>query len=270
MRTERTLGGLSMLVVGLLLLTPCHVHATAIADSTLAFSNLTITPAAGTFQLLGPWEVQAFVQVSNSLGELDPQFSNGIGGTVAADAAVTFANGHGEASAPSISPDLNVTASSNAHAHITDGIEAQAIVFSQGILFNSFMITGGVGDASVHFSVDLTGNLSVLTDPFGVKAETDTIFALEVDGTPVLFSFDHLLIGPNASDSLAFSRTLSETRILQFDTPYNLVIDNDPEADLVNAPEPGTLMLLLTGLGILAVYARKKKAATSHTDLWNT
>lgn len=260
MRGKRFRAFAVLLVAGILLFTPRSVSATAIAFSEITFSNLEISPAAGAVQLLGPWRVQAFTQAQNSRGELAPVFDPDLDGDgmVNADAMVTFAKGHGEASAPAVPPNLNVTGSANSSVNIPGTTVAQASSVGRATLFNSFTITGGTGDVQGDFSADISGLLNVFTDRFGVKAETETTFTLELDGTPVLFRHDPLSVGPNSSRSLPFSESLFATRTLQFDTPYFLLAEVDSESSATNIPEPGTLVLLLTGAGVLAGYARRR------------
>src|SRR5206468_1834821 len=88
---------------------------------------------------------------------------------------------------------------------------AAASAVGHGNLFNFFMVTGGTGDVNVNFSVNLTGNLNGFTDAFGQAVQSETTFALELDGTPILFRNDLFAVGPNGSDSRSFSQSLFDT-----------------------------------------------------------
>ena len=64
-----------LLLAGLCLCIPRPVAATAIANSVLSFSNLTITPGSGSLTLDDVWLMQVFASADNSLGESDPKFN---------------------------------------------------------------------------------------------------------------------------------------------------------------------------------------------------
>lgn len=241
-----------LLFAALGLLTPRCVYATAIANSTISFSNLQITPATGTIIFLDDWTAEAFAQAQNSLGQLVSQFNSSTGGAAAANATVTFATSAGNASA------TNLTGSASSSVNIPGTITAQALSVGRGTLFNLFVITDGTGDVDVNFSVDLTGNLNVFTDAFGQLAQTETIFDLELDGNPILFRDDILSIGPSDSKNLSFSQNLFDSRTLQFDTLYFILAQADSESQAINIPEPSSLTLMLAGLIILTRYIRRK------------
>ena len=252
---------LVLLVLSLVL--PSGTYATAIATSTLSFSNLRISPAAGSFAFVDldgngapdPWTLEAFADARNSLGESATMNPMQPGpGTAKADAIVTFADGHGMASALASPPALNVTGSASSNINLPGCDVSWASSTGRGRLSNTFMLTGGTGAVAVQFGADLTGGLQVMTDACGVLAETEVFFSLEVDGDPTLFPdpIPLLSIGPSDSDTLSVSQSLSKTLTLQFDTPYFLLLEVDSESRGVNAvPEPSTLVLLLTGLGLL-------------------
>jgi hypothetical protein len=239
--------------VGLFFSIANTVYATAIASSDISFFNLQITPSTGTVQFLDDWTAEAFAQAQNSLGELATQFDSKSGGSVIADAMVTFAEEHGFASA------LDITASTTSKGSIPGTTTAHALSKGTADLFNSFMIVGGTGLVDVSFSVDITGSLDVFTDAFGLKAEAETIFALEVDGSPAVFDFELLSVGPSSSDSLKFSESLFGTMTLLFDTPSFLFVSLDPESEVINrVSEPGSVLLMLAGLIALTGLSRRK------------
>ena len=241
-----------LLFAALGLLTPRCVYATAIANSTISFSNLQIAPSAGTVIFFDDWSAEAFAQAQNSLGGSASQFDSSSGGIASANAAIIFASGEGNASA------INLTGTAMSSANIPGAQDAQASSVGRGTLFNFFVITDGTGDVDVNFSVDLTGNLNVFTDASGQLAQTETIFALELDGTPILFRDDLFSIGPSAFASMPFSQTLSDTRTLQFDTFYFILAEADSESQAINIPEPSTVTLMLAGLITLVSFTRRK------------
>ncbi len=253
MRLKTYLASALLLLAGLLFSTPPSVYALAIADSEMAFSNLQITPSAGIIQFLDPWTAQAFAQASNSLGQREQRFDASVGGVAGANAMVTFAQGHSMASA------VSLTASAASNVNIPAGNVAASSV-GLGTLFNtSFMITGVTGNVQVDFFANILGSLNVLTDPFGLSAETETIFTLLVDGISVLFSSHLLSIGPDSADNLSFLEDLFGTLLLPSNTPIFILAQVDSESMAMNVPEPSTITMLLAGLGVLAGFARKRR-----------
>jgi hypothetical protein len=240
---------------------PPQSSASALADSNIGFSNLQITPASGTLQLLGNWAVDAFAQAQNSLGEQLPDYqASGTGGPVSADAAVTWAADHGDATAP-VTPDLPVTGHASSLANVPGCPPNWASSQGSSSFANTLQVTGGSGSVSVDMSADISGLLHVFTDACGVRAETQLIFSLEIFGLPdvgggpqnplVLFSSQYLRVGPNSQISLPFGETLAGSATLEFDKAYGFLIQLDSESYAI-VPEPATAALLLPGLAWLA------------------
>jgi hypothetical protein len=242
----------SLLFASLFFCIPRVVYADSIAISNISFSNLLITASTGNVQFQGAWTSQAFAQAQNSLGELDSKFSSNTGVGSTATATATFANASGSAS---VAP-LSGATSSNASIL---GATAQALSKGTGTLFNMFEITGGTGSVNVTFSTDIAGMLDVKTNQSGLLAQTESTFALQLDGLPILF-FDSLLsVGPNSSASLPFSQTLSTIESLNFNTPYLVLAHADPESQVINTvPEPPTASLLFMALLSVTALVRKR------------
>ena len=253
MKTPRIL-----IAISLFFLHAPHVWAAAQATSDLRFLSLQITPTAGAISFAGPWDVSAFAQGANSLAELDVDFQSNPGGPIAANAAVTYANAHGDANG------LSLTGNAESNVFIPGTIEAFAASAGRGTLSNSFMITGGVGDVSVTFSLGMSGVLQALTDAFGLQAETELIVNMQLDGDPVLFYTDLLSIGPNSSAMRPVSQTLTEIRTLHFNTPYFLLAEADSESRGINAiPEPSNALIgsmLLCSVALTAL-SRPRRAS---------
>src|SRR2546425_12450712 len=76
-----------------LIWTPSSARATATASSQLSFTNLSITPSAGTLVFLTNWTASAFAQ-----GGPNSQYDSGPGSRVA-NAAGDFSLAHGEGTA---------------------------------------------------------------------------------------------------------------------------------------------------------------------------
>jgi len=272
-----------LLVCGFCFWVPQNAQAVALAESSISFTNLHITSIdpqtgkpVGTVELL-PWYMEAYAEARNSLGELKQDFHNDFSPATVppADAAVTWAKGHGDVAAPNDPPDLNVAANANTQQvlipdHIKD---AWAASQGRGTLANAFMVTGGIGLVEVNFLGIVDYFLHVLTTNNGVYAETETTFTLEVFGLPlinnelqdsiVLFFHDHLAIGPNSEDRRQDSEVLFNERqvFVEFGKAYSFVLESDSESYAV-VPEPSTIALMLLSLGILAGFVRKQCSIT--------
>ena len=236
-------------------------HATAIAISDLGFSNLQIVPESGTLEFLWDWEIEAFAEAKNSRGELDQDFDFSLfGGFVDADAAVTWASGHGEIAAPDYYPpdsDVSGYASTNVNCPGCDPKSASALGRGIATMWEFMIVdTAGTGtdQVNVDFSVDLEGGLLVSTDECGVFAKTDVIFGMELNDDIILFHQDSLAVGPNSFDSLSVYETLATTISLEYNVPYYLYLEVDSESEAAVVPEPGTIVLMLVGLGWLSFF----------------
>ncbi len=220
--------------------------ALAIADSSIAISNLLIAPASGSlvFGVDSPL-TSAFAQAGNSLGEADGQFAGPD-----ANAVVTWAEGHGAASGLS-----DVRAASGVNL---PGILNSAFAVGQGSLFGVFSITDddpddGIEAVDVTFSMDVTGHLHGFADGLGYF-QTEIIASLSLDGSDLLFHHSALSGGPHFPDTTVpvAPPTLSNMQTLNFGQEYFLFLQADSESSAYNLPEPGTLALLLGGLAGLA------------------
>lgn len=248
-----------MLVGGFLL--DCQpAQATAIAMSNIAAVNLSITSAQGTIAF-DPFTLFAFAQAQNSLGELDAQFDADPSNPAIANALVTWADGHATIGAAAWAASSNV--------NIPGSTQGAANSQGQGSLSRGFTIacagpSCGSG-TQVNFSVDLSGQLDVMTDFYGQLATTETIFNLDLDGTPLLFDNRLLSIGPNDAQSQAFAFTLSSSQTLLFDTPYSFLLRVDSESQAINTPEPASVTLLCLGLAMALRFRRGRVVAAGRT-----
>lgn len=238
----------------MLLAVPRWAGALAVANSTIGFSNLSITPSAGVVTLDGPWLFETFAHADNSLGETaSSPYAFGLSpGTTSAAASVTWANGSASASAKGdpLNPAISGTAS--ASVDIPGCGPAAAFGNSRSTFQNFFTLSGGGNNVDVGFSIDISGALNLLTDACGVFAFTETVFTLEVDGTPGLFDHRWFEIGPsNAYNPPPFSLPLSGTiKDLVSGTHFLLLqAETDPRG---RVPEPPSLaLLLIAGLAAL-------------------
>jgi hypothetical protein len=225
--------------------------ASALADGRYSFSSLSITPSSGSV-VFGVWTANAFAQASNSLGELESSFDSGA--SAAASAFVTWADASGAGVGAAQTGD------SSAVANIPGCILAQASSTGRGSVAGSFEITGGAGAVEVAFSVALTGFQDLLTDACGLLAESEIVFALEVDGSPVAVSSHLVSIGPNSAETHSYAETASGTATLEFGQVYSLLLEVDSESRVVNTPEPatGAIVFLLMAAGF---QLRRSRAA---------
>lgn len=247
---------LAVLVFG----APQVASATAIASSNLSAFDLQMTPQSGVVELLFDWELEAFAEGRNSLGEIDDDFDfSFFGGGVSADGQVTWAQGEGDALAPVFfPPDFNVFENASSAVDLPSGQPKAASSLGRGTLLNEFRVTGGTGTVDVDFSVGLAGDLSVFTDANGSAASTEVIFGLELDSNLIL-DYDKLLsIGSSQSDSFAVSEVLSTTIPLEYDVPYFLYLEVYSESTGI-VPEPHTIALMLAGLGGVVGFSKKRK-----------
>jgi hypothetical protein len=251
---------ITVFIAACLLGAPLQASATAIANSTLDFKNLSITPTVGSISLDGPWFLETFAHADNSLGQIDEHFTpESSPGTVSASAAVAWASATGTASAPNDPSDFLVTGSAQSDVNIPGCGPAAAFSNGRGTLFNSFTLSDG---GPVQFAIDISGLLNVMTDACGVFARTETVFTLEVDGTPILFHNELLSIGPSDSATQSVSTHLSNTVTLAAFDPDGLPLSHflllEIDSESAGAvPEPPVGLLLITGLAALAVARRR-------------
>ena len=212
--------------------------ATAIANSSIQLSSLSIIPANGTI-MFSP-TAQSFAQAQNSLGELVSNSDSGV--TANSSAVVTWANASGSADS------ISQTAASSANVSIPNVTGAASSV-GRGALFDLvFSVTGTSGPVAVQFSATLPYAQSLMTDIYGVQATSEVIFDLTMDGSVVLFLDSPLAIGPSTSLATAGSPTLTNSMTLTAGQIYDLYLEIDSESSGINAtPEPATLTLLLGG-----------------------
>lgn len=282
------LAGLSLLAS--LAVTPAG--ATAIAQASLGFHDLGITPSLGTVAFTGPWELQAHALANNSLGEFDSPPDVILTGPGAAtnSATVTWAGANAQATDPAPTPPyLDAGANAAASGHIPGSIDGSAIAQGQGTLLNSFMIEAGTqaGPVSVTFSVLVDYTLAVTTDQNGVLAEAEAVFSQLLLGdfgngfeTVVVNTLapdlndpnldpnrrTYLLIGPSDQDQAGKTNLLlTNTLILQYGVPYLLLNQADAEIRVVNIPEldmatgaAPLVMVWLVALWRPAATARRK------------
>lgn|SRR5574338_218495 len=144
------------------------------------------------------------------------------------------------------------------------GIQNAASSQGQGSFSGILTVTGGTGSVDVTFSLDVAGLLHGFADAAG-QFGTETIAALDLDGSNVLFRHDVMSGGPNFPDTtITVSKNLTAALPLEFGGSYFLFIQADSESSARNIPEPGTLVLTLLGLAGLARARRGAAGRAPH------
>jgi hypothetical protein len=228
------------------------VKATAIANSTLSFSNLSIVPGSGSLSLDDVWLLQAFASANNSLGSNDAQFNPAFSpGTTSASAEVIGAKANANATAAGAPPNLNVFGSATSSVNIPGCNPAAAFSSSFGSVSDSFTISG-TGTVAVQIGIDIGGMLHAMTDACGLKAMTQTIFSLQVDGNQVVFDSRLFDVGLLSLQDTVFSLHLDTTLMLDAGVTHFLLVQADSESQAqTQVVEPPTSALLLAALGAL-------------------
>jgi hypothetical protein len=229
------------------------VSATAIANSSIQLSSLTITPASGSI-MFSP-TAQSFAQAQNSLGELVSNSNSGA--TANSSAGVTWANASGSADSGS------QTAAALANVNIPN-VTGAANSVGRGSLFDlAFSVTGTSGPVGVQFSAMFPYAQSLITDIYGVQATSEVILDLSIDGQTVLFFDSPLTIGSSSSLATGGSPTLTNSMTLTAGQTYDLYLEIDSESSGINTtPEPATLALLLGGALVPLVRRRLRNTSS--------
>ena len=227
----------------------------------LTISDLTITSASGTASFELPLDTSATTYAFNSLGEEVFDGNNGAGVDVTANAAVSFAQGSAQALVS------NNSVGASAAVNIPGGMVLAAVSLpgSDADLSGFFDITGAsTNPVDVTFSMQVSGSLTGVSNPGGFLQTGDLTAQLDIDGAPVLFDFETLpglpsLVGINdyPNTTILISETLIGTASLDPTLSHFFDMHADAEAQAFNVPEPGSLSLLLAGLGALAWRGRR-------------
>ena len=253
-----------VLLLGLLLGTASSAYADAISITSVTLSNFQLVPTSGTIVFFSP-RTRALSQATNNLGQQSQQLAISESlTTLQTSAGVTFA------SASAVADPVNSSASQNSNAVLL-GCDCEALAVGQTLLQKNFIITGGTGNVDIHFSALLVMTQTLMTDQFGLLASSNVIAGMHLviaDGLvgigPVFPSvFTTLTIGPNGVRVSNIERQLSETVTLQFNTEYRFDLQTSASSLVVNQapaeiPEPATVVLLVSGLGFMAGYKKRR------------
>ncbi len=247
-----------VLAVGLFLGTASSAYADALSITSLTFTSFQIVPTSGTIVFSLP-STQALARATNSLGQesLEVVQSESPIAIHLASASVNFASGF------AIADPLNFIGSQNSNAMLS-GCNCEAFGVGQTVLQKSFVITGGTGNVDVAFSAVVLTMQTVMTDEFGTFAGSGVLAGIHLGSSsifPTIFSV--IEIGPNDSRVSNIEHQLSQVLTLQFNTVYRIDVILSANSTVVNqapaeVPEPTSMILLVSGLGFMAGYARRK------------
>jgi hypothetical protein len=249
-------------LLGMLLIIPATAYAEAFSLTSVSFGNLQITDAAGSVIQFGVWQARANAMANNNLGQAAaPPQANSNGGIAQAIAIVNFATGNGIADA------ANMTLSAQSQVDAI-GCNCLANAGGQAGLSNTFTVIGPNGNALVTISGLFLATQAVLTNQFGLIADSDATLDIFVDNIPV-FSFDSSLHlgGPNAGAIFQIPIELAQAVTVQLNVPHTIDISiraissglNQVPPGAADVPEPTTAVLLFSGLGFMTGLIKKRR-----------
>ena len=242
------------LLLGMFLSIPSSAYADAFSLTVVNFSNIQITSSAGSITF-GVGQASAFSTAGHNLGGLTEQTNTGTsnGGLAVATTTVTFASATGVANA--LNPSVNASATVD-----VQGCVCAASSIGRGTLINTFTVTGADGTVDVNISGFLDSLQILSTDEFGVLAQSQIVLSVLVDSISVFsMEFPRLTIGTNSMDVLQMIQQLAGTITVTTNTQHTVSISIQADSSGVDAvPEPGTAVLLVSGLGFMTGLIRKR------------
>lgn len=124
------------------------------------------------------------------------------------------------------------------------------------------MIVGGTGLVNVNFSALLLTMQTLITDQSSLFAASTTLIGLHVSDVRSFSFDDNLRIGPDDAAAAEIERRISEILTLEFNKEYSLliIVSGNSRAAQNEIPEPATLVLLVSGLGFMTGFVRKRLA----------
>lgn len=243
-----------VLILGLLFCASSTAYADALSITSFTFTNFQFTPSAGTAQLTFT-SAMARADAGILNGAQNQNISNSFP-IAQASAAVTGVTAAATANAATHSLTADTTA-------FIGGCTCNAGSFGQGILTGTLVLSGAEGPVDVSISALRTLLWQVQTDEFGRYAESGFFFDMFVNGTPV-FSLQvealHPVLGPNQSSMLQAAQQISRTITLQGGSTNTISARLSATSLVINeVPEPATVVLLLSGLGVMGGVLKKRR-----------
>ena len=145
------------------------------------------------------------------------------------------------------------------------GCNCSAEAEGLAILRSSFMVVGGTGNVSVNVSGLLQTIQDLVTDQLSLFAASDIDITVKVADVTV-FAFDpRLHIFGNEDTTYQTQRQLSQAITLLFNQPYNvdIFVRVNSRAAQTEIPEPATVVLLGSGLGLMTAFVRRRRIMRS-------
>lgn len=247
-----------VLMLGLLLGASSTAYADAFSLTSFSFSNLQFTASAGTaqFTLTG---ATARADVGFIGG---PQISNTSNSfpIAQANAAVNGVTAAATANAATRSVSADTTAS-------LTGCDCAAGSFGDATLSGTLVLSGADGPVDVNISALQTLLWHVQTDAFGQNAESGFFFDMFVNGARLfIFTVEALrpIDGPNQSSMVQVSNQLSRSITLQGGSTNTIFVRLSATSLAINneVPEPATIVMLVSGLGVMTGVLKKRRKKT--------
>lgn len=229
-------------------------YADNVAITTYGISNLQFTAATGTAQFTVTG-VSARAQALNSFGQLQNNISTTLP-LALATANVNFASAIATANAAGVS--INGTAS----ASIT-GCTCLANAFTVITMTGTLVVLGAEGMVDVNISGLATLVNDLQTDQSGIRAESEILFNMHVNGPPVFsLQVERLLPldGPNRRALVAGMNQVSGTVRVQAGAENSIFIILSTGSTVESeVPEPATIVLLVSGIGFMTGVLKKRR-----------
>jgi hypothetical protein len=243
-----------MLVFGLLLGASSTAYADTLVITSFSFGNPQVTPTAGTVQFT-PTGASTRAVATNSVGGNQDISSNTF--PVAQSAVVvTFASSSATGDATNRTADVSSSVS-------LVGCTCTASAFAIAMYNTTFVIQGGDGNVDVTINPMPFAMGQVTTDQFGTFAHASISWTLTLNGVPI-FSNDEMLIevvGANRTGGFQLTPgLLSRVVTLQYGVPNTIGLRIFAASAAASAiPEPATVVLLVSGLGVMTGVLKKRR-----------
>ena len=230
-------------------------YADAFSLTSFTVSNLQFTASTGTavFTLTGATARTEATNLAQTQSIISTNFSiaqsnsvvNGASASATANAATHSVSGESTAS--------------------IGGCTCTAGSFALTLLTGNLVLSGAVGDVDVNITALTTLLREVKTDQFGLHAESETLFDILLNGT-VIFSVQVDAMnptGPNGFARVELSDQVSRTIRLQGGTENTIFVRLSTGSLVMNeVPEPATILLLVSGVGLMTGVLKKRRKKT--------
>ena len=242
-----------ILVFGLLLGASSTAYADTLVITSFSF-GMQVNPTAGTVQFT-PTGASTRGVATNSVGGNQDISSNTF--PVAQSAVlVTFASSSATGNATNRTADVNSSVS-------LGGCTCTASGFAIATYNTTFVIQGGDGNVDVTINPMPFAMGQVMTDQFGTFAHASISWSLTLNGVPIFFTDEMLseVAGPNQTGGFQLTPgLLSRVVTVQYGVPNTIGVRIFAAAAAGSAiPEPATIVLLISGLGIMTGVLKKRR-----------